>query len=408
MPKPTPQVKPVVKPSLTVLVVLSLVLLGAGLALLSVGRTQQQNVAAFLCLALLASTVTFGLLGATGMVKTRRWQLSGSAGVFVAILSLLLPFARNPGKGLDGTVFLDDLAVPEATVVLLHSGLAAKHIRPEDHGEFHFPATELKKEYTFEISIPNLRATNVTVQATGGWLSVKVYSKGLAQGIPPGQPAPDPILDKLKLCRPDTNVCTFLVFDYLNNEIDPAAVNEFHNSQSDRLEKAIRSSLGERHVLDTIKFRVRRCTEATIRDATLASTAVATLQVPAVMWGFIGKSPTADRRLVSTTRITLLDPPDLSVATREELGEDVTELIGRNLEVKGPPVAIAALVVGDVHLKNGRPELARKAFLIAQELIPEIPASDREDFRAALQSRLDKVDASNAAAGLRPIGEPPG
>lgn len=65
--------KPVVQPTLGALLGVCAASLAAGLVLLFIGNETRHQVAAYFFLALLGATVTFGLLGATGMVKTKTW-----------------------------------------------------------------------------------------------------------------------------------------------------------------------------------------------------------------------------------------------------------------------------------------------------------------------------------------------
>ena len=94
----------------------------------------------------------------------------------------------------------------------------------------------------------------------------------------------------------------------------------------------------------------------------------------------------------------------MHLATREVLGNDVTELMGLDRAVKGTPLAIATLMIGDVHLKQARPDLARRAYLHASELAADVEPRDQADFVKAVKARLQRLEASNPAATLTPIG----
>jgi hypothetical protein len=119
------------------------------------------------------------------------------------------------------------------------------------------------------------------------------------------------------------------------------------------------------------------------------------------MWGFIKKRP--DNKLVSTTTITLLDDRLRQLGSREEFGDDITELLGLAKPVRGNSLAIATLIVGDVHLKAGKIDFARKAFLHAKELVADVDAADQNDFLTAVNNRLQQVETQNPASALRPI-----
>ena len=402
MPKSSPaNPKPVVKPTAAILLGVSLALLAAGLALLFKGETEQHTVAAFFFLALLGATVTFGLLGATGMVKTKKWQLGGSAGIFAAILSLLLPFAGGAVREIKGTVYLDDAVVREATVVLLESELTGneRKIEPRDNGLFKFTIGKKQKSYKFRVMLPNLGETNMTLPATDGWLTLRVISRQFARAVEP------PVEPMGELCKVESGSCTLFLFDYLHDQISGDELKAFHNFQTDRLDKGIRNYLSSRNLLEGLSFHVKRCSATAVEDSSRATQAATLLKVPAVLWGFIKR---ADNKLISATTITVLDGQPMNLGTREVLGNDVTELIGLDRPVMGTPLAMAALVVGDIHLRQGRADLARRAFLDALELAKELDPRDKVEFMQAVNSRLRRLESSNPAAGLTPIGETSG
>ncbi len=159
--------KPVVRPTLALLAGLIVLFLVTGVGLLFWGMAEQQRVGAFFCLALVGAIVTFGLLGATGIVKTRNWQVGGSAGVHMVILTTLLRFASDQLHEVKGTVYLDDRPVTKATILLLKSDRAdnKKEINPNDNGRFAFTLTEKKKEYEFVVNLPGLGETEPMIRS---------------------------------------------------------------------------------------------------------------------------------------------------------------------------------------------------------------------------------------------------
>ena len=179
------------------------------------------------------------------------------------------------------------------------------------------------------------------------------------------------------------------LFDYLHDQISGDELKAFHNFQTDRLDKGIRNYLSSRNLLEGLNFRVKRCSATTVKDASRATQAATVLKVPAVLWGFIKR---ADNKLISATTITMLDGQPMNLGTREVLGNDVTELIGLDRPVMGTPLAMAALVVGDIHLKQGRADLARRAFLDALELAKELDPRDKVEFMQAVNVRLQRLD----------------
>jgi hypothetical protein len=395
MPKLQQQVnpKPVVQPTLGALLGVCAASLAAGLVLLFFGNETRHQVAAYFFLALLGATVTFGLLGATGMVKTKTWQISGATAVFVVILGILLQFVGEPLKQIKGTLYLDGAVVSDATMILLEVDASDNRCNTGDDGRFQFTLRTPQDEYRFRVVLPDGRETTITASKSR-WLKVELTS---------GQfPAPDteetpPLAE---LCPPEPGACNVFLFDYLHQQIEGGELQTFHNIQTDRLDKGIRNHLMARNLLEDINFRVKRCTTP-IQNADAAREAARQLNVPAVMWGFLRRS---DNKLVSTTTITVAGSDSMHVWAREELGDDVTELIGLDRPVAGAPLAIATLLMGDIYRDKGRMDLAQRAYRHALELSGEIQPRDRPDYLRILNIRLQEVEARNPAAGLTPMG----
>ena len=399
---PSPQnPKPVVKLTPFSLIGVSVGLLLAAVALLVWAKTPQHYVGAFFLFALLGAVVTFGFLGATGVFKTRNSQLGGSAGVLVTILTILLKFI---GAGelheIKGVDYLNEGVVPKARIILLETDRLGNEqsIEPKDNGQFRFTVSGKKKEYKFRIIIPDAGETNMIAVANREWLTLKVDSKTLSQG------SKEPLADLQQLCQVENAACTVFLFDYLHEQLGPDELQTFQNLQAGRLDKDIRYDLESRKLLEGgIDFRVRRCSTS-IKDSLSAKAAASTLRVPAVVWGFIKKMP--DNKLVSVTTITFLDQQALDFASREDIGSDVTALVGLERSIQGAPLAIAALVVGDLYIRKGNVELARKTLLYAQELANGVSPKDKADFMKVVNSRLEGLEARNPAVHLQPIGGP--
>ncbi len=365
MPKsPQPNPKPVVKPTMGVLLAVCAASLASGLALLLFGRETQHQVAAFFFLALLGATVTFGLLGATGMVKTKTWQLSGSTAVFVIVLGILLPFVEPPLKEIKGTLYLDGTVVREATITLLETDISNNEYDIKDDGEFRFTLPAPQDEYKFRIVLPGGRETTTNVSAKSGWLRVELVSSGF----------PSAVVEKteslVELCRPEPGACTVFLFDYLHEQIEGGELQTFYNIQTDRLDKGIRNYLIARNLLEDISFRVKRCS-APIQDADAARNAAGQLHVPAVMWGFLRRS---NNKLVSTTIMDMREKTMISLMPEAKQYMRIT-------------------LTDDLLDKRH-----------ARELSGEIQLQDRMDYLRVVDSRLQEVEAHNPAAGLTPIG----
>jgi hypothetical protein len=98
--------------------IMTVLVLGAATALLMYSQSRQQFVGAYVLFALAAALITFGLMKATGMVKTRKWKFGGAAAGFIVILGMLLPFVGDATVDIRGTVSLDGFPPKNLTVYL--------------------------------------------------------------------------------------------------------------------------------------------------------------------------------------------------------------------------------------------------------------------------------------------------
>jgi hypothetical protein len=239
------------------------------------------------------------------------------------------------------------------------------------------------------------------------WLTAEPGGGPLPRSTPTPTPAstqsaPDqPLANLADACKVPSQSCTVFVFDYMPIQIEANELEQFQQVQAHRLDTGIRNDLRSAGILEGIDFRVVRCSAVKITDS-LADQAMQTLKVPAIMWGSINKL--RDGTFVSVNTISLLDNDVRQLGSREKFGDDITQVLDLRNSIKGNPLAMASLVVGDIHLKNGKPEFARKAFLHAKTVVAEMEAGDRGDLDTALDKRLKQLDAQSPAAGLLVLG----
>jgi hypothetical protein len=98
-------------------------------------------VAAYLLIALAPSIVLFGVLKSVGTLKTKNYQYSGPASLFMIIFLLLLRTYPPSGEGIRGMVYVDNQPATAGVVYLLNSGLSDNRRDFSDanpgHVEFH-------------------------------------------------------------------------------------------------------------------------------------------------------------------------------------------------------------------------------------------------------------------------------
>lgn len=158
----TPTRPTTVRAPISVLIALLVLLLAAAIGLILYGPNRVEViVASYLLFALSAATVTFGFLGATGTVKTRSYQLGGSAAIFVAVFGILLRTIPPDNRtDVSGIIYMDGLPVETAVVTLLEVD-SADTIRPDEphhQGQFRFNAVRgVGNEVKLRIKLPKCR-----------------------------------------------------------------------------------------------------------------------------------------------------------------------------------------------------------------------------------------------------------
>ena len=153
---PEKSIKPVVKPSVGVLLAILLIFLASAIALLILAESREMIVASYFLFALVAAVVTYGFLGATGRVKTRGKQLGGSAAIFVIVLGMLLPIAIEPEVDINGMLWVDGAPAKTAKVYLLETDIRddQRILEVHDKGQFKFRDVRgVKGEVRFSIKL---------------------------------------------------------------------------------------------------------------------------------------------------------------------------------------------------------------------------------------------------------------
>jgi sulfatase modifying factor 1 len=132
--------KPVVQPKMRVLLLIFFVLLATALLLLFLGKSRQQNQAAYIVLALDAAVVTYGILGSTGKIKTKRTQIGGAAAVFIVILIVLFTITKDSRDDIRGVIYLNGVPPKTATIYLLETEHRDNRriLEERDKGQFEF------------------------------------------------------------------------------------------------------------------------------------------------------------------------------------------------------------------------------------------------------------------------------
>jgi hypothetical protein len=131
---------------------------GTATWLIKTSTTTHQTLAGYCLYSLLVATTTYGILGATGVVKGKSWRFGGSAAIFFTSLVLLVNLGTKIEDGftITGTLLLEEFPVRQAVIKLLK--VDAKNmtqpIGDGDDGQFKFSGRKLEsRTLDFEVII---------------------------------------------------------------------------------------------------------------------------------------------------------------------------------------------------------------------------------------------------------------
>jgi hypothetical protein len=132
---------------------------GTATWLVTRSTTPAQTLASYVLYSLLAASVLFGVLGATGWVQSRTFRFGGSAALFVVVLTILPRLMRQVDGTvtIQGTILLDNVPVPKATISLLHidAGGMTQEVKESENSQFKFAGVRLENQnLEFNVKIP--------------------------------------------------------------------------------------------------------------------------------------------------------------------------------------------------------------------------------------------------------------
>ena len=176
-----------------VLLSMSVLLMGAGIYLVGQGSSQAQTVLAFLCFALIAAIVTFGFLGSSGIVKTKKYQFGGAAAIFLVTFTSMLVFARDTNMTVNGILYVGGVPPAKATVYLLETETRdnIRILDERDQGKFEFKnvAGLVESQLAFSVSVPGYKPKVIRLPYAAGHL---VRLEVAINQLEPVERAPEP------------------------------------------------------------------------------------------------------------------------------------------------------------------------------------------------------------------------
>jgi hypothetical protein len=389
---------PLVKVSPGLLLVILLVLLASATLLLVFARTREQVLGSFVLFALLVAVVTFGFLGASGLVKTRQRQIGGSAAGLIVVLGMLLPFARDPTVDIRGFIYVDGLPPKEVTVYLLEADLRENRsvLEERDQGQFEFKdVRSLGKEVVLKVQLPFFERIFRVPASQRNQIRIDIPAKDIA---PQGGPAAHEDPQQLQSCidAQDQDVRTVYLFDLQAAGVEAARLNEFLNVLAYRLDHGIRNHLISQGLLDPKLWSVQRCGQVSVSLESQAASLGKRLNAAGVLWGY------AERRspqLQSLIHFTSVARPPFSVIGGLDSRDDLRDLADFDRPLDTMYFAFSSFLLGQEHMSSGRPVMARRCLLHALELSPAATP-----LRSRIEEDLRRLDPANPAGELAPIG----
>jgi hypothetical protein len=392
----------VIRSPIGIQILLLILLLVPAILLLMYATGREQIVGAFVLFALASAVVTFGLLSATGAVKTRNWKLGGAAAGFCVVLGMLLPFAHDPTADIRGAIYLDGFAPKNATVYLLETELRdnRKDLEERDQGQFEFKDVRgLGKEVRLRITLPGgLEHVAKRPFKAGQFIRISLIAKDFSkaeervvgEGLVPSR--------DLSACldASDRDSRVIYLFDLQNSTMEAVKLNAFLNLLSYKLDHGIRNHLISQQLLDRKLLRVQRCSALSVGSESVAIRLGGQLKAPAVLWGYAEQDQGQLRSLITFT--SLVESP-ISVYQPLPYDADIVRLAELDQPVEDIYLAFASFVLGQDYLRSNEMVMARRCLLHAEELSP--PSTTLRD---EIEEVLRKLESLNVARGLEPVG----
>lgn len=140
--------------------------LGPGIWMAQVATTELESAAAATLFGLATAVVTFGILGSSGLISTKRVQIGGSAAIWLIATELILKFVTGDYV-VRGVVYVDGNPPEKATISILGAdiGNPRRDLVESDLGQFQFSGARIQgKIVRFFISIPDYEPTTVEAE----------------------------------------------------------------------------------------------------------------------------------------------------------------------------------------------------------------------------------------------------
>jgi hypothetical protein len=158
--KPPPdnsQPQPHIKVSVLWLFAFATLSITLGLALIFLGKTPSQIVAGNLLFSVFAAIVGYGVLGSSGVAKTKKYQVGGAAAIML-VFFLAMNVLVDRSETISGVLTMDDSPVSEAEIALINCQVEKKlqKINKGDYGYFTYSGVhECPNQLVFVVTISN-------------------------------------------------------------------------------------------------------------------------------------------------------------------------------------------------------------------------------------------------------------
>jgi hypothetical protein len=196
--------------------------------------------------------------------------------------------------------------------------------------------------------------------------------------------------------RSPSGAVTMYVFDLKAVKLDPQTAGTIPEWLSEKLDRGIRAHLESYNLLGNLKIRVRICGSFPVKTPEAAVVFGQRLGTPAVLWGDVVGS--ASEKLTARLKFTsLIDEPITDITSIHY--NSIDSLYQPGASVHKAYFAFASFILGKIHLQQKNMPLALKCFHHATEL-NALPS----EMTANLNATLQKINATNIAGALTPIG----
>lgn len=190
------------------------------------------------------------------------------------------------------------------------------------------------------------------------------------------------------LTNEEARTINLYLFDLQSSNLRPPKLNIFLNLLAHKLDNGIGEHMKSYGLLGDLALRIKRCPGVPVALPEAAIVFGERIQSPGVMWGYVEEQTSQFRSIITFTEL-IAEP--VTFYSQISYSGDIFNLLEPEKPVNNVYLAFSAFILGKIHLREGRIDLARRCFLHAQKL-GSFPKLMRHSMEEILKS-LDHISS---------------